>query len=149
MLNSNLWNQNIYSNGLWYWIKYAFAVLLIVPLSKMDRMQEVLTCESELLEGNIYTPMPVFLNLSFDEVRVHQYFTTCRYVYLPVWVFIILIPACQNQVHVEGNIWFFFPLRSCLPTDFPTQLCHQGRGDEHMMICAVIKEGDDLYPLRR
>ncbi|CAH3171108.1 unnamed protein product, partial [Porites lobata] len=61
----------------------------------MDRFQEVIDCERKLLDGNIYKPMPVFLNLLFDE------------------------------------------------------MCHQGRADEHVIVCVVIKEGDDLDPVRR
>lgn len=41
-----------------------------VPLMKMDRIQEVLLCERELMEDNFYKPLPVFVNLSFDEVCV-------------------------------------------------------------------------------
>ena len=36
----------------------------------MDRVHEVIVCERELMDGNEYKPMPVLLNLSFDEVCV-------------------------------------------------------------------------------
>ena len=36
----------------------------------MDRVQEVIMCERELMDGNVYKPLPVLLNLSFDEVCV-------------------------------------------------------------------------------
>lgn len=41
-----------------------------VLIAKMDRTQEVLFCEKELMESNTHKPLPVFLNLSFDEVCV-------------------------------------------------------------------------------
>ena len=36
-------------------------------MKQMDRTHEVLLCEKELMEGSTI-PMPLFLNLSFDEV---------------------------------------------------------------------------------
>lgn len=47
----------------------------IVLITKMDRTQEVLLCERELMESNIHKPLPVFLNLFFDEVCVKKYST--------------------------------------------------------------------------
>ncbi|XP_044166660.1 uncharacterized protein LOC122950740 [Acropora millepora] len=42
-----------------------------VLIAKMDRTQEVLFCEKELMESNTHKPLPVFLNLFFDET-CHQ-----------------------------------------------------------------------------
>ena len=42
-------------------------VPFIVSSQQMDRTQEVLVCEAEILEGNTHEH-PVFLNLTFDEV---------------------------------------------------------------------------------
>lgn len=42
-------------------------VPFIVSSQQMDRTQEVLVCEAEILEGNTHE-LPVFLNLTFDEV---------------------------------------------------------------------------------
>lgn len=66
-----------------------------VPLSKIDRVHEVMICEKDLMDGNVYKPLPVLLNLPFDE------------------------------------------------------MCQQGKADECMMVCVVLKEGDDLNPVRR
>ncbi|XP_044182510.1 uncharacterized protein LOC114952477 isoform X2 [Acropora millepora] len=42
-----------------------------VLIAKMDRTQEVQFCEKELMESNTHKPLPVFLNLFFDET-CHQ-----------------------------------------------------------------------------
>ena len=44
----------------------------LVPSYKLDRIQEVLLCERELIDDNQTEPLPCFLNLSFDEVSVHM-----------------------------------------------------------------------------
>ncbi|XP_074610031.1 uncharacterized protein LOC141864195 [Acropora palmata] len=65
-----------------------------VPTSQMDRTVEVIQCERELTEGNPHQPLPVFLNLSFDEV------------------------------------------------------CQQGKADEQMILCVVLK-GGNVGPVQR
>ena len=47
----------------------------IVLITKMDSTQEVLFCERELMKNNTYKPLPVFLNLFFDEVCDKKYST--------------------------------------------------------------------------
>ena len=44
--------------------------VVLVPLDKMDRVHEVMICKKELMDGNVYKPLPVLLNLPFDEVCV-------------------------------------------------------------------------------
>ena len=43
----------------------------LVPSHKLDRIQEVFLCEKALIDDNLNQPLPLFLNLSFDEVCVH------------------------------------------------------------------------------
>ena len=50
----------------WLWFSMIF-VPFIVSSQQMDRTQEVLVCEAEILEGNTHEH-PVFFNLTFDEV---------------------------------------------------------------------------------
>ena len=45
-------------------------IIFLVPIQQMDRTLEALLCEKELMDpSNIYR-LPIFLNLSFDEVCV-------------------------------------------------------------------------------
>ena len=56
--------------------------VVLVPLSKIDRVHEVMICEKDLMDGNVYKPLPVLLNLPFDEVCVIILHYKCSYAYI-------------------------------------------------------------------
>lgn len=71
----------------------------LVPSHKLDRIQEVLLCEKELINDNLNQPLPFFLNLSFDEVSVHM-FLHIRWLWLPN---VIIVDSVQKKTTLSSS----------------------------------------------
>lgn len=78
----------------------------LVPSHKLNRIQEVLLCEKELINDNLNQPLPFFLNLSFDEVSVHM-FLHIRWLCLPN---VIIVDSVQKKNNIEQFLKMSIPL---------------------------------------